>query len=327
MSLNDSEEPTTDVKGPSFPPDCLDILDANVVLRSADQVNFRVHKSVLAMSSTVFKTSLSRPRPLNSELVDGLPVEQLSEDAGLLNSLISLLYPTLPVVPGSYEEVFALLTACQKYKMVSIQSYIRAETKRGTFPAPVGTEAFKAYAVASKMWLIPEKKNAARLTLNYPMTFESLEEALKSFDGRALSDLIHYRKRCRDNLLSCLRSFSTNHPRNKMWECQKLSCKEEGNGIIPQDGLTWLHIFFSKKIAELQKGFSRAISSPSTILGDYTTALKNHASCSSCVRAHAEEGDTFRKELEDELTQALDNVDKVPQATPSNGVCYDDISN
>ena len=167
--------------------------DANVILRSSDQVNFRVHKSVLAMSSPFFEDLLSLPQPPGDELVDGLPVVQLPEDAGLLDSLISLLYPIRRVKPGSYEKVFALLAACQKYDMESIQSYIRDEVKLRRFPAPVNCQAFGAYAIASSMGLIPEMEHAAQLTLGLPMTFESLGEGLRLFKGRALCDLIHYR--------------------------------------------------------------------------------------------------------------------------------------
>ncbi|KAI9454467.1 hypothetical protein BJY52DRAFT_1225080 [Lactarius psammicola] len=183
------EEPTPENSGPPFVPLCLKVPDANIIIRSSDQVNFRVHKSVLAMSSPFFEDLLSLPQPPDGEIVDGLPVVQLPEGAGLLNSLVSLLYPTPPVIPRSYEEVFALLAACQKYDMVSIQSYIRDEIKRGRLPVPVGAEAFRAYAIASSMGLIPEMESAARLTLNYPMTFKTLGERLRSFRGQALRDL------------------------------------------------------------------------------------------------------------------------------------------
>ena len=169
--------------------------DASIIVRSSDQANFRVHKSVLAISSPFFKDLLSLPQPRDDGLVDGLPVVALSEDAGLLNSLISLLYPIPPVIPGSYEKVFALLAACQKYEMESVQTNIRAAIKLGTFPAPVKAEAFSAYAIASSMGVVPEMEDAARLTLDQPMTFESLGEGLRSFKGGALCDLIRYRKR------------------------------------------------------------------------------------------------------------------------------------
>ncbi|KAH9049780.1 hypothetical protein EDB83DRAFT_1386921, partial [Lactarius deliciosus] len=143
----------------------LKVPDANVIIRSSDQVNFRVHKSLLAMSSSLFDDLFSLPQPPDGEIVDGLPVVQFSEDAYLLNILVSLIYPVPPIIPGSYEKVFALLAACQKYDMVSIQSYIRDEIKRGRFPMPVGTEAFRAYAIASNLGLIPEIEGTGRLTL------------------------------------------------------------------------------------------------------------------------------------------------------------------
>ncbi|KAH9009773.1 hypothetical protein EDB85DRAFT_2162308 [Lactarius pseudohatsudake] len=174
---------------------CLDLPDANIIVRSSDGVNFPARKSVLAVSSPSFKDLLSLPQPPDDELVDGLPVIQLSEDADLLNSLVSLLYPVSPVIPSSYEKVFALLAACQKYDMESVQSNIRDWIELGRFPGPLEAEAFRAFAIAGSMELIPEMETTARLTLGYSMTFESLGEQLRSFKGRSLCDLIHYRKR------------------------------------------------------------------------------------------------------------------------------------
>ena len=168
--------------------------DANIMVRSSDQVNLRVHKSVLAMSSPFFKDLLSLPQPPNAEVVDGLPVIALPEDSGLLNSLISLFYPISPVIPDSYQKVFALLAVCQKYEMEAVQANIRSAIKLGKFPAPVQAEGFTAYAIASGMGLVPEAEDAARLTLDGSMTFESLGERLRLFKGRALCDLIRYRK-------------------------------------------------------------------------------------------------------------------------------------
>ena len=146
------------------------------------------------MSSPFFKDLLSLPQPFDRELVDGLPVVDLPEDAGLLNSLLSLFYPIHPVIPESYQKVFALLAVCQKYEMESVQSNIRSAIKLGKFPAPVQTEGFAAYAIASGLGLALEAEDAARLTLGQPMTFESLGEELRLFKGRALCDLIRFRR-------------------------------------------------------------------------------------------------------------------------------------
>src|SRR5882757_8147449 len=92
--------------------------------------------------------------------------------------------------------------------MVLVQSSIRADVSRGVFPAQKGAEAFAAYAIASAKELIPEMEDAARWTLVHPMTFEILGEGLRLFEGWALQDLVIFRKRCRDNLVACLDSYS-----------------------------------------------------------------------------------------------------------------------
>ncbi|KAF8258128.1 hypothetical protein EI94DRAFT_1755560 [Lactarius quietus] len=261
------EEPTSEKSDPPLAPLSLNVADANIILRSSDQVNFRAHKSVLAISA------LSPPAS-DGELEDGLPVIQLSEDAGLLNILVPLLYPTSTMIPSSYEKVFALLAACQKYDMASIQSNIRAEIKRRGSLTPLGSDAFRPFALASRMTLIPEMESTARLTLGYPMTFESLGEGLRSFHGRALCDLVRYRKRCRDNLVLCLDSFFDVHSRCQIWE----GCQES-------------------KTVELGTGFTRAISSPSYIL-EGICGLKDTR---LMLPVHT-------CELEDELAQALNQV-------------------
>jgi hypothetical protein len=172
---------------------CSDMPDANIIVRSSDKAYFRVNKSVLAMSSPFFKDLLSLRQPPDSEIVDGLPVIAFPENAGMLDSFISLLYPMAPAIPDSYQKVFALLAVCQKYEMESVQSDIRSAIKDGTFPAPVRAEGFSAYVLASAMGLVPEAENAARLTLDQPMTFDLLGEGLRLFKGRALCDLIRYR--------------------------------------------------------------------------------------------------------------------------------------
>ena len=101
----------------SLPP-TFEVPDANIIVRSSDFVDFRVHKSVLAMTSPVFKDLLSLPQPSDGETVDGLPVVRLSEDSELLSSLVSIIYPVLTVTPSSYEKVLfvcdlsAIITNC-----------------------------------------------------------------------------------------------------------------------------------------------------------------------------------------------------------------------
>ena len=103
--VQDYEDPQAQINSATSPLEPIDVPDANLIIRSSDLVNFRVHKPVLAMASPFFKDLLSLPQPPDSEVVDGLPVVQLSESSELLNSLISILYPVPTVMPNSYDKV------------------------------------------------------------------------------------------------------------------------------------------------------------------------------------------------------------------------------
>ncbi|KAN0141414.1 hypothetical protein V8E53_000659, partial [Lactarius tabidus] len=186
---------------------CTDMPDADVIIRSSDNVNFRVRRSILATSSPFFGDLFSLPQPSDHEVVDGLPVVSLPEDAEVLDSLMTFLYPVLPELPCSEDKILTLLAACQKYDMSTIQSSIRSEVSRRGLLLPTGAEAFHLFAVAYRKRLIPEMKAAARLTLGCSMTFESLGESLRSFEGYAIFDLSRFHRRCRDGIISCSKVF------------------------------------------------------------------------------------------------------------------------
>ena len=97
------------------PLDHLDVSDADVIIQSCDLVNFRVHKRTLAMSSPFFYDmfSLPQPQPSNEELVDGLPIVRLSEDAEVLNGLITMLYSIPSGLPDAYDKALTLLAASE----------------------------------------------------------------------------------------------------------------------------------------------------------------------------------------------------------------------
>jgi hypothetical protein len=267
------------------------------------------------MASPVFNDLLSLPQPSDSESIDGLPVVQVSEDAELLAILISMLYPVCPVIPSSYEKTLYLLAACQKYDMDQTQSFIRAEVNRGVFPAPVGTEVFSAYAIARVKRLIPEMESAARLTLDYPMTFETLGEGLRVFEGSALKDLAHFRKRCRDNLEACLKSFlkpDAPGPSSIWVGCPDTMPKRNPRHTPPPWESTqapslpsWLCQVLSRSDNDL---FIDSLTTSSNIREEYLVAIQTHTDCDFCLRVHTTEGLTFCAELESKLAEARDKV-------------------
>ena len=197
--------------------------------------------------------------------------------------------------------------------MVSVQSLIRAEVSRGEFPAPKGAEAFSAFAIASSKGLIPEMENAARQTLEHPMTFEIFGEGLQWIEGWALQDLANFRKRCRDNLVACFESFLQlgQSPFDIWAPC--IDCRHFARYSSFKTGASpdWLTQFLQKRLDESRDAFSKPFFNPRSIRLEYLSALNTHIGsniCITCTKVHAQKGEAFCKELEDRLTQALDEV-------------------
>ncbi|KAI0253676.1 hypothetical protein BJV78DRAFT_160812 [Lactifluus subvellereus] len=305
-------------------PECLDISEADVLVQSSDHANFHVHKSILASSSQFFKDMFSLPQPPDGEVVDGLPVVHVSENAELVRALITMLYPIPSQIPVSYDETLALLAAAQKYDMSAAISTIRAEVSHRKFPAPVGVQAFRAYAIASRHRLIPEMDSAARHTLDYPMTFEYLGSELELFEGWALRDLACFRRLCRDKQVSCLESFldvrsgpskiwvgcvppkDVQHPNALSYRHKTRQSADEAKKDEPTLP-SWLHGLFSKQIGELRQSFTNALIKPSSIREGYLTVLQSHVTqndCTFCLKVHALKGDEYRRELFERLTEA-----------------------
>jgi BTB/POZ domain len=112
--VREREDPQAQINSATSPVEPFEVPDANLIIRSSDFVDFRVHKSILAMASPFFKDLLSLPQPSDSKLIDGLPVVQLSEGSELLNSLFSILYPVPTAIPSSYEKVPHSFLACRQ---------------------------------------------------------------------------------------------------------------------------------------------------------------------------------------------------------------------
>ena len=301
---------------PAFPqsasplPDGLNLANADIIIQSCDSINFRVHKSVLSLSSPFFGDMFSLPQPSDQEAVDGLPVVRLSEDAEVLNCLLTMFYPIPSMIPNSYDKALMALAASQKYDMDSVQSRIRAEIQGKKLPMPTGAATFRAYAIASAGRLSPEKETLARLTLDFPMTFEYLCDELPFFEGWVLRDLIRFRKRCRDNLISCFKSFlNFGNPPFKLWA----SCTASSSYLRSYFGYSpsWLADLFQKRLTELNQAFTNPLPNDSDIREEYLSALQAHITsngCIACPIVHAINGEMFCKEIEKRLALAIDKV-------------------
>ena len=277
--------------------------NADVILLSSDLIQFRVNKLVLVTSSPFFANMFSLPQPLNDTAPDDLPMVHLPEDAEVLNSLFSMLYPVTPEMPHSSDGILALLAAATKYDMDATQTVIRAEISRRALFSSAGAEVFHVYAVACSKGLIPEVETAARLTLGHPLTFESLGEALQLFEGWALRDLADFRLRSIRNFSSNWRLFSDSlRGPSKIW----VGCPTDSRNDVRclptwlQDCLWWKMTDRFRPIR--MDRFTETIPTCVQLCNKYLNALRTHVKeddCHFCMKTHILHGENFCKEMTD----------------------------
>jgi BTB/POZ domain len=283
---------------------------ADVILQSSDLVQFRVHRSVLVTASPFFADMFSLPQPQNDAAPNELPVVYLSEDAEVLNSLISVLYPVPPEMPLSSDNILSLLSAAAKYDMDEAQSSIRAQVSHRGLLSSTRAEIFRVYAVAYRKGLISELATAARLTLGHPLTFESLGDALRLFDGGALRDLANFRIRSRQNFCSNWGFLSTSGGTSKIW----VGCPMAKGGHPTYQPLpTWLQNCLQLPITMVDFGiehyerFTETIPTPEQLYDKYLKALQKHVKeddCQFCMKVHILEGENFVTKMKNISTQA-----------------------
>ena len=196
--------------------------------------------------------------------------------------------------------------------MDSVQSRIRAEIRDKNLSMLTGAATFRAYAIASIGGLSSEKETLARLTLDFPMTFEYLCDELPFFEGWVLRDLIGFRKRCRDNLILCFVSFlDLGNPPFNIWT----SCTHPGSYLRSHTGTgyspSWLTDLFRKCLTELDRAFTNPFPNTSNIREEYLSALQAHIAstgCMACPKAHAMNGERSCREIENRLSLAIGNL-------------------
>ncbi|KAJ7221387.1 hypothetical protein GGX14DRAFT_669561 [Mycena pura] len=92
--------------------------DGSIILQ-AGSIQYRVHRSILAMHSPVFKDMLAFPQPADSELIDGCPVVRLPDPEAEVTPFLRALYDPqfFQVFPArtTFAHLFGCLRLGHKY--------------------------------------------------------------------------------------------------------------------------------------------------------------------------------------------------------------------
>ncbi|KZT07309.1 uncharacterized protein LAESUDRAFT_725224 [Laetiporus sulphureus 93-53] len=114
--------------------------DADLVLHTADSVEFRVHRLILEMASPVFRDVLSKPLPsvaATERLArphPRMPLLRMEETSKVVVVLLQVYYPTCDLEADDVELVLAALAAAKKYDMQKAEHILAAGLLQMTVP-------------------------------------------------------------------------------------------------------------------------------------------------------------------------------------------------
>ncbi|KZT21618.1 hypothetical protein NEOLEDRAFT_1121083 [Neolentinus lepideus HHB14362 ss-1] len=190
----------SDPQPDSIPADApFDRPDADVIIRSSDNVDFRMFKLMLSVASPVFAGMFTLPRAVEEASADkegGLPVVRVTEDRKAVDILLRLCYPgTVPDLL-TLDDVKKGLEVAMKYEVDSAMSFIRRALVSPEF---LDNNALRVYAIACLHKLWKEAEVSAKASLRMPR--EALWDAvtvhvpeLHSLPAEAYLHLVRYHR-------------------------------------------------------------------------------------------------------------------------------------
>ncbi|EIW53676.1 uncharacterized protein TRAVEDRAFT_23933 [Trametes versicolor FP-101664 SS1] len=168
----------------------------DLIIRTADEVDFHVYKAIIAAASIVFADMLSIPQPSPATTGDSdKPAVDVAERSVVWEILIMLCYAPRPPTPEDFEDldaVRAILDAGVKYRMDVAVEYARLGL---LLPRFVKEKPFVVYALGCAYKLPDVTRAAARHSLRFPIYFEYSKE-LDLLSPRAFHHLFEYRREC-----------------------------------------------------------------------------------------------------------------------------------
>ncbi|KAJ8589934.1 hypothetical protein M405DRAFT_933151 [Rhizopogon salebrosus TDB-379] len=172
---------------------------ADLILRSADGVEFRVFKLFLSLASPFFESMFDLPQTLDGdsdqEMKDGLAVITVSEDSKTLDSFLRFCYPsTLAEDPSleSLADVVPVIAAAKKYSLGLIEKKVCQALVN---PKVLETESLGSFAIARNARLKHETLITATHTLRQPLIPARFVE-IELITASDLLALLTYHKNC-----------------------------------------------------------------------------------------------------------------------------------
>ena len=176
--------------------------DADIILRSSDGKDFRVHRLILSLASPVFQGMFALPR--FADTPPETPSVDLPDPSEVLEPFIQYLYPRSPPNITDIPMWEGLYTIAEKYHTEAVTGPLRDML----IPRFLETAPLRVYALASRWGFEEEAKIASRRTLTVDILKDFPRRDAELMGGAACQRLylLHFNRR------EAARALVENHP-------------------------------------------------------------------------------------------------------------------
>jgi len=172
---------------------------ADLILRSADGVEFRVFKLFLSLASPFFETLFDLPQTpdedTDQEMKDGLAVIAMPEDSETLDSFLRFCYPSTLAEDPCFENLTDLLSVLEVTRKYSLDLVETSICRASANPKLLETDPIRCFAIARNARLTHETITAAKSTLRQPL-IPALFAEIEFITASDLLALLTYHKKC-----------------------------------------------------------------------------------------------------------------------------------
>jgi hypothetical protein len=298
----------------------------DIILRSANGVNFHVFKLILSLVSPVFQGMFMLPQNMTQTDASSIPVIPMAESSTTLESLLLLSYPAATPNFNSLEDTKVVLEAARKYDMLAVVS----RAKDIVFAKFLPTNSLELYALSCIFGWRQHARMAATRTLE--MDLKDLGRPNSEFAGmRDISafdyhKLLIYHYECGvaaqavGESLTWLSSdiFSTSFIGSIMcmWRCSLAhaeQCTAAGTSVrklrIAELGELSITPWFDEYLVSTGKElYARPCESTLRESASYNRAITKALDCSYCRYKVVQNMDRFRTLYIAEVKKVLEHV-------------------
>ncbi|KAH9852623.1 hypothetical protein C2E23DRAFT_903429 [Lenzites betulinus] len=140
VSAPGARRPVVSIEAP------FDSSDADVILRSCDSVDFRVHRPIISLASPIMlQKALNTTNETDPASGAQIPVHIMDEDSVVVDALLRMCYPVAHPQLTDLELLLDVLSASRKYELKKAEEIVRA-----FWPTIVASDPLRLYLAAAR---------------------------------------------------------------------------------------------------------------------------------------------------------------------------------